>query len=407
MVYLKFFQINDKNEVTFLYSKQIIQFFVRDMKTLVLNVDRDDDFGRKAKVKGPIIGYAANLEAANKLGETDPEDSDLNAIFYAISIYNQLKKENKQVEIATLTGNISVGFKSDEILAKQLETVIEKTGVQDVILISDGAEDEHILPIIQSRIKITSINRVSVKQSRELEDTYYRVMKILEDEKVLKQFVLPISLVLIVWAFFAIIGMSSSGSGAIILTLGVFLLIRVFKWEKNIAMMWEDIKSGFLTGKLSIYTYIISMVILIAFGIYAYTAAYNAEDNTIRFWAVPILEFILYMIPGIVISGLLVTFGRSVDVYVKDKKVPLSYQMMPFSLLASAFISYAILNAIKGAVANMPAEISYDVFTGNFIFLIFIGITIALIGALIHHFKKENNQEQDFEKNKGKIAEKN
>ena len=85
------------------------------MKTLVLNIDRDDDFGRKAKVKSPIIGYATNLEAANKLGETDPEDSDLNAIFYAISIYNQIKKEGKDVEIATICGNINVGFKSDEI----------------------------------------------------------------------------------------------------------------------------------------------------------------------------------------------------------------------------------------------------------------------------------------------------
>ena len=382
--------------------------FVRDMKTLVLNVDRDDDFGRKAKVKGPIIGYAANLEAANKLGETDPEDSDLNAIFYSISIYKQLKKENKNVEIATITGHINVGFKSDEILAKQLEEVIDKTGVQDVILISDGAEDEHIIPIIQSRIKITSINRVSVKQSRELEDTYYRFMKILEDEKVLKQFVLPIALVLIVWAFFAMIGMSGSGSGAIILTLGLFLLIRVFKWERNIAVMWEDIKSGFLTGKLSIYTYTIGVVILIAFGIYAYTTSYNVEDTSTRFWAVPIIEFILYMIPGIVISGLLAIFGRSVDVFVRDKKVPISYYMLPFSLLASAFISYAILIALKGVVRNMPEEVRYDVFTGNFILLVFIGIAIALIGAVIHHFKKENNNHtEEYNDNKGKITDKN
>jgi len=381
---------------------------VRVMKTLVLNVDRDDDFGRKAKVKGPIIGYAANLEAANKLGETDPEDSDLNAIFYSISIYKQLKKENKNVEIATITGHINVGFKSDEILAKQLEEVIDKTGVQDVILISDGAEDEHIIPIIQSRIKITSINRVSVKQSRELEDTYYRFMKILEDEKVLKQFVLPIALVLIVWAFFAMIGMSGSGSGAIILTLGLFLLIRVFKWERNIAVMWEDIKSGFLTGKLSIYTYTIGVVILIAFGIYAYTTSYNVEDTSTRFWAVPIIEFILYMIPGMVISGLLAIFGRSVDVFVRDKKVPISYYMLPFSLLASAFISYAILIALKGVVRNMPEEVRYDVFTGNFILLVFIGIAIALIGAVIHHFKKENNNHtEEYNDNKGKITDKN
>jgi uncharacterized membrane protein len=35
------------------------------MKTLVLNVDRDDDFGRKAKIKSPIIGINDNIDAAN------------------------------------------------------------------------------------------------------------------------------------------------------------------------------------------------------------------------------------------------------------------------------------------------------------------------------------------------------
>jgi len=48
------------------------------MKTLILNVDRDDDFGRKAKVKSPIVGRRDNIDAANKLGQVDPEDSDLN-----------------------------------------------------------------------------------------------------------------------------------------------------------------------------------------------------------------------------------------------------------------------------------------------------------------------------------------
>jgi len=374
------------------------------MKTLVLNVDRDDDFGRKAKVESPIIGYDDNLDAANKLGQKDAEDSDLNAIFYAISIYNQLKKEKKNVEIATICGHINVGFKSDEILAKQLESVIEKTGAEDVILISDGAEDEHILPIIQSRIKITSVNRVSVKQSRELEDTYYRVIKILEDEKVLKQFVLPVALVLIVWAFFAIIGMSGSGSGAIILTLGLFLLIRVFKWERNIAMMWDDVKSGFLTGKLSIYTYIIGIVILIAFGIYAYTNT----DFEQEFWLLPVFSVMLNLVWGIVLAGLLIIFGRAVDSYVRDKKMPLTYYMTPFSLLAFGFISYASLDALYRAFKNTPASFTFEPFEGNFIVLTIIGILILTLGAIIHHYKKENNNiSEEPEQKNGKIADKN
>ena len=379
------------------------------MKTLVLNVDRDDDFGRKAKVKSPIIGVKDNIEAANKLGQADPEDSDLNAIFSAISTYNTLKNEGKKVEIATICGNISVGLKSDEILSEQIEKVIKETNADEVILITDGAEDEYILPLIQSRIKITSINRVSVKQSRELEDAYYRILKILDDEKVQKQFLLPIALVLIVWAFFVIIDMASSGFGAILLTLGLYLLIRVFRWERNLAIILREVKSGFLTGKLSVYTYIIAIVILLAYGVLAYYELTNTVfTSEIEF--IPVLFFINRIIWGIVIAGLIAVFGRVIDVYVKDKKTPWRYWIAPFSIFAIGFISYALTGAFYEALRNWPEifEIKHF-YTASFIFYIAIGVMIALIGIITYHYIKElysiDDNEPEIEKQTKKAVE--
>jgi len=378
------------------------------MKTLILNVDRDDDFGRKAKVKSPIVGIKDNIDAANKLGQADPEDSDLNAIFSAISTYNSFVKEKKNAEIATICGHLNVGIKSDEILSKQLEQVIKDTKADNVILITDGAEDEYILPIIQSRIKITSINRVSVKQSKELEDTYFRIVKILDDEKVQKQFFLPIALVLIVWAFFVLLGMAASGFGAILFTLGAYLLIRVFHWERNIAAMWEEIKSGFLTGKLSIYTYIIAIVVLIAFGIFSY---YNT-NFTAQVELLPILQFLTNMVWGIVIAGLITIFGRVVDIYVKDKRTPWKYWIAPFSLFAFGFISYAIFNSLHKAIIKWPAEFDVSQFsTLSFIGYTAIGIMIALVGAVTYNYIKEmymtEEKKLEIEKQTTKLAEEN
>lgn len=372
------------------------------MKTLILNIDRDDDFGRKANIKSPIIGYKNNILAANKLGQVDPEDSDINAIFYAIMTYNKLKKEGKEVEIATICGHIKVGFKSDEIISEQLEKVIEQTGVDNVLFISDGAEDEYVIPIIESRIKIIAVSRVSVKQSRELEDKYYRIMKILEDEKVQKQFILPLALVLIVWSFFIILGMPSAGFGAIVLTLGLFLLIRVFRWEKKIILIWEELKSSFLTGKLSIYTTIIGIVILIAFGIYTY----NYADLKANYWFLIVSSIIYYLVWGIVIAGLLIIFGLAVDKYVHEKHVPLKYYIAPFSLLAFGFITHACSDAIYKAF--LPNEFTYGPFqTFHFVFFTITGILILLIGAIVHSYKKETTHiYEEYEKNKQKIPEK-
>ncbi|UCF12771.1 MAG: DUF373 family protein [Thermoplasmatales archaeon] len=375
------------------------------MKTLILNIDRDDDFGRKAKVKSPIIGVQDNLDAANKLGRIDPEDSDLNAIFLAISTYDRINKEGKNVEIATLCGDINVGVKSDQKITDQLKTVIEKTGAEEAILISDGAEDEYILPIVQSRLKITSIQRVSVKQSKELEDTYYKIIKLLDDDKVKKQFILPIALILIVWAIFAILNIAASGFGAILFTLGAYLLIRVFNWERNIAFMFHEMKSGMLTGKLSFYTYIIAIVILAVSVFYAYN---NTNFNLELLWAIPVVSFLKDITWGIVSAGLVAAFGRVTDLYVRKNKVSWSYWIVPFSLFAFGFTASAIFKSLYYSLLN---DFSITPFlTFEFIGYISVGILIAFIGAVTYHYIKDiyitEEHEIDIEEQTTKLLEK-
>jgi len=356
------------------------------MKTLVLNVDRDDDFGRKAQIKSPIIGLQANLNAAQDFGQADPEDSDLNSIYYAIATFKRIVESGGECEIATICGHINVGITSDRIIAKQLEDVLSITQADEVVLVTDGAEDEYILPIIQSRVKITSVLRVSVKQSRQLEDTYYRVLKMLDDEKVQKQFLLPIGLVLIVWAFFVLLGMASSGLGAILLTLGIYLLIRVFRWERGITSAVADVKSGFLTGKLSIYTTIIAAVILIA----SMFLAYNTADFSPSVDFVTVISFVSNMVWGIVAAGLIFIFGHAIDAYVKDKRAPWNYWIYPFSLFAFGFISSALFESLYEALINWPDTFYVEPFlTPFFIGNIITGIMISIVGAVTYHYIKD------------------
>lgn len=74
-----------------------------DIRVLILAIDRDDDFGKKAGVKGgPVIGRAACLDAAVKLSLADPEDSDANVLYAAIKLYDKLKEKGEfdDVEVA-------------------------------------------------------------------------------------------------------------------------------------------------------------------------------------------------------------------------------------------------------------------------------------------------------------------
>jgi len=90
------------------------------VKVLILSVDRDDDFGAKAGLNSPFIGRQANLDAALGLGLKDPEDSDINTILAAISIYEEMVKKGMDAEVATICGSVKVGYESDVALATQL-----------------------------------------------------------------------------------------------------------------------------------------------------------------------------------------------------------------------------------------------------------------------------------------------
>ena len=206
-------------------------------------------------------------------------------------------------------------------------------------------------------------------------------------------------------------GMASSGFGAILLTLGGYLLIRVFRWEKRIAFIWEEIKSGFQTGRLSIYTTILAGLILAVSGFLAYDR-YNKTLFSSESDIIPVLFLINNMIWGIVIAGLIAAFGRAVDLNVREKKTPWNYWIVPFSLFAFGFISSAVFSSLYQAFINWPASFSIDPFmTSSFIGYTTTGIMIAIVGAITYHYIKEiymlESKEMEIEEQTKKLIDNN
>ena len=147
---------------------------------LVLCVDRDNDLYEKAGISGPIIGREANLDAAIKLGLADAGETDTNAILKAITLHDQLSKTHS-VQIATLTGSAKLGYAADDAISQQLDRLLEQFPTDSCVFVSDGASDETLLPIIQSRLKIDAVEVVTMKQAKELEKTYFVILEKLRE----------------------------------------------------------------------------------------------------------------------------------------------------------------------------------------------------------------------------------
>lgn len=212
---------------------------IKNKDILVICVDRDNDLGVKAGISGPIVGKQANAEAAAALGMKDPSDSDVNAIFYALKVCEELKAENT-AEIVTLTGDVMVGAESDRKIMAQLDEILKKHSFKEAVMISDGAGDEHILPLLKTKINVISTQQVIVKQSAQLESTYYMINDFIRDtlsDRKTAQLVFGVPAVgLLLYAFFG-----ASALRLIIGVVGAYLLIRGFQLEKYIVNAFDAV----------------------------------------------------------------------------------------------------------------------------------------------------------------------
>ncbi len=371
------------------------------MKTLILCIDRDDDLGRKAGVKGPVIGREENLKAAIALALADPEDSDANAIFASISLYDRLKKEGKDVVIATLTGSENVGMKSDEIIAKQLDVVIKKLNPDDVIFVSDGSEDEYVLPIITSRRPIKHIRKVIVKQSKNIESTYYIIKRALEDKKFTKKILIPVALIFLAYAFSSLLIMAlrmsnpsfsfiSPGTLAftiITLTLGIYFIERVYSVGKRIRKLISSARKAMVEAKITIISDTLAVLILLTGIDFAYNSALTSNDIIIQ-----ILLFLHTFVLWAVFAILVREGGKTFDIWVHKGEYTRSFWIALLSVISTGIILYAgldylllILNAV-GSASVLPITI-----------MVISGIIIAIIAAILRRQIREEEKENEME----------
>ncbi len=360
------------------------------MSTLILNVDRDNDYGIKAGVDGPVTGYGECYNAALKLISVDPEDSDANALFGALRVYEDLKRKNENVEIALITGDDNVGAKSDEILSKQLDDVLSMEHYDDLILVSDGAEDDYITPIISSRIRIRYVKHILVRHNENIESLYYYIIRGIKDKKIARKFTIPVGLLLLSYGlslliftiYYMVITKSyllSPGSGAVMLVtiiLGAYFVGRAVEINQLIVKLVVNMKEYSQEAKISMLSYVVSFFIIVIGIAYSY-------ESTIK--TVPIINKILVFLT-VLVWWILASFVSkelfdAFDVYMEERHgMSKMWYGISFSL-AIVLIFYGMMNYVR-YVVGFIAFASMTLYLGYII----AGIIIALSASAVHKY---------------------
>ena len=336
---------------------------------VILCVDRDNDFKEKAKIAGPILGREKNLEAAMKLGLADAGDADVNALMAAIKLYDKMKGEGKTVEIATLTGDKRLGYDADKKISNQLEKIMKELNPESAILVSDGAADEEVLPIIKSRIKIDSTEIVIVKQSQALERTYFILLEKLKDPYYAKIIIGIPALLILLFSVSDYLGLGWQPVGIII---GLYLIMRMLRIDESAMNLLKEFK--FDAERISWIGYLGGLALLVITGIVAFQSykegSYLSGEKHVAY----IIRSVLW--PLLVAYFFLIT-GKVIDA-LSDKK---SYKITKYALYTTGVIlTIMLLNIGCSWILNISAP--YVSF-GDFLLAIITAILLAYVSTLV------------------------
>ncbi|MCH7941360.1 MAG: DUF373 family protein [Thaumarchaeota archaeon] len=241
-------------------------------KLLVICVDRDDDVGEKTGIQTPVVGRNACIEAAQRLALEDPEDADTNSIFAAIKTFEDLISRGYEAQVVTVTGVKNRGVKADEKIASEIRSVLQKFSANGAVIVSDGEDDESVIPVIQNVLPVISVQRVVMKVSRSVEYSYAVFGKYLKmiayDSKYSKFFLGVPGILLLIGGIATVVGYTAEIFAVLISILGGAFLIRAFDVDRAWSNWTKPTPSGFIR-MFTLITGIILMLSSVSAGVVA------------------------------------------------------------------------------------------------------------------------------------------
>ena len=233
-------------------------------RLLVICVDRDNDVGEKTGILTPVVGRDACIEAAQRLALEDPEDADSNAIFSAIKTYEDLISKGYEVEVVTVTGVSDRGVQADEKIASEIRAVLQKYSANGAVIVSDGEDDESVIPVIQNVLPVISVQRVVMKVSRSVEYSYAVFGKYLKmvayDSKYSKFFLGVPGILLLIGGIATVFGYTAEIFAVLVSILGGAFLIRAF----DIDRAWTNWTKPTPSGFVRLFTMVAGIILILA-----------------------------------------------------------------------------------------------------------------------------------------------
>jgi putative membrane protein len=328
------------------------------MRTLVVCVDRTGDISRKTGLRTPVAGWEAVQSLVTDMGVADPEDSGVNCLLEALRVTRDLRDGDDDAVVAAVSAE-GDGVSADRSIAAQFDDLVERYDADSCVLVVDSAEDERVVPIVESRIQVDAVDRVVVRQARDLESTYYLLKQFLGDEEMRQTVLVPIGIVLLVFpALMMLTGSLAVAAASITTVIGLFLLYKGLGVDDYVAAVPGQARDALYSGRVSIVTYVVAVGLALV-GVFAGAIELSElPANTPELLSA--MTFTFYSIPWVALGALAASAGRLFDEFIRREEVRTSFLNLPFGVLAVAlvvrgFSAYFVERAGRVPPLQVPA----------------------------------------------------
>lgn len=359
-------------------------------KLLVICVDRDNDVGEKTGISTPVVGRDACIEAAQRLALEDPEDADSNSIFSAIKTYEDLISKGYVAQVITVTGVKNRGVRADEKIASEIKSVLQTFSANGAVIVSDGEDDESVIPVIQNVLPVISVQRVVMKVSRSVEYSYAVFGKYLKmiayDSKYSKFFLGVPGILLLIGGIATVFGYTAEIFAILVSILGGAFLIRAFDIDRAWSHWTKPTPSGFIR-MFTVIAGIIFILSSISAGVIAVdTSLISSEIQLINIVSNKVImgQFFAGALP-ILWIGIGTIFGG----------ILLSNWLGGIHRRISDSLRLIVLAALYPTVSQFTNILINDESSFTLILPLLVGLTVTLVSAIIlfKKFRKQKDEE--------------
>ncbi|MFC3957332.1 DUF373 family protein [Halovivax cerinus] len=306
------------------------------MTSLVVCLDRNDDVGRKTGLSTPIVGWEAVRALVTDVGLADPEDSGVNSLLETLRVAQALRDDNEDVVVAVVSGERESMVSADRAVARQLDQLVAEYDLESAVVVLDSTDDEQLIPIVESRLRVDSVDRVVVRQARDIESTYYLLKQFLGDEELRQTILVPVGLTLLVFPILASLTTLAQGAAAITTVIGVFLLYKGFNVDEILTALAIKARESIYSGQVSVVTYVVAAGLTLI-GVFVGGLGVSGLDDASGI-LLPIMQFVNDAVPWVAMAALVASAGRLLDETIRDEPLRRSYLNLPFVVVAVGLV---------------------------------------------------------------------